>query len=127
MTDNPFELVRKFNHEIVGLPHRRFPYELNADEQEWLQTVFIEEANEFEQAWLADDLIGQVDALIDLIYFAMGGLTRLGVEPDKSLNIFNLQILLPPPSLIHPPFNRLQISNTPHNTQSPFSQTHNWF
>ena len=88
MTDNPFEMVRKFNHEIVQIPYRRFPYKLDRNEARWLAHVCEEEVSEFKDAYRAEDLIGQVDALIDLIYFAMGGLTRLGVEPDKALDIF---------------------------------------
>ena len=67
MSDNPFELVRKFNHEVVKLPVRRFPYDLGAQELNWLVDVFSEEGAELREAWLTDDLIGQVDALIDLV------------------------------------------------------------
>lgn len=81
-------MVETFNHEIIEIPHRRFPYELNDQEEDWLYEVFKEETQEFDEAWHQNDLIGQVDALMDLIYFAMGGLTRLGVSADKSLDIF---------------------------------------
>ena len=97
--ESPFKLVEKFNHELVGVPVRPFPYFLGQEEATWLFNVIWEERDElinvlaeermeFMDAWYDDEPIEQIDALMDLIYFAMGGLTRLGVTAEQSDEIF---------------------------------------
>ena len=88
MSVKPFHLVEKFNHELVGVPKREFKTRLDIDEYDWLREVLSEEMGEFIGSYYSDDFIGQVDALIDLIYFAMGGLTRLGVTADEAEAVF---------------------------------------
>lgn len=41
---------------------------------------FIEE--EVDELLEAEDIVGQADAYIDIIYFAVGGLVELGIEPS---------------------------------------------
>jgi len=59
--DTPIHLTRRKLHERV----------------ECLQ----EELGEFNEACQKQDLEGQVDALIDIIYFALGTLVMLGIKP----------------------------------------------
>ena len=86
--ESPFKLVEKFNHELVGVPVRPFPYFLGQEEATWLFNVIWEERDELISAYYANEPIEQIDALMDLIYFAMGGLTRLGVTAEQSDEIF---------------------------------------
>jgi predicted HAD superfamily Cof-like phosphohydrolase len=53
-------------------------------EREWLQGAISEEIDEeFEEAANLNDVVGQVDALADTIYFAIGGFIRMGVPHHK--------------------------------------------
>lgn len=85
---NPFELVETFNYDVVGIPKREWPHRLVVSEYDWFRGVIVEELDEFIDAYWHDRPIDQVDAIIDLIYFAMGGLVRLGIKPEQALDIF---------------------------------------
>lgn len=47
-----------------------------------------EEISEFEQADEANDLPGQVDAMLDLVYFALGILYKMGLSPLEINTLF---------------------------------------
>jgi hypothetical protein len=69
--------VIKFNRDILGIrPDGRRV--LTPVMKEWLCKALREEVDEFEAA--NEDYIGHVDALVDLIYFAVGGLYKLGLD-----------------------------------------------
>lgn len=87
---DPFKLVETFNKEVVEVPERTLGHKLVLAEAKWLVDTFQEESIEFVEAWDTNDTTGQVDALIDLIYFAMGGLTRLGLDSEQSNQIFQI-------------------------------------
>ena len=82
-----FEIVEKFNKEIVGID-RKGPITLEDKEFDWLICAFEEEIIELKEAKAKDDLIGQVDAIMDLIYFACGGITRMGIDHKMAKNVF---------------------------------------
>ena len=42
-----------------------------------------EEVQEFSDAHIIGDYVGCVDAMIDLMYFAVGVMYKMGVTPDK--------------------------------------------
>ncbi|MDR2052546.1 MAG: HAD family hydrolase [Treponema sp.] len=69
----------KFNHPVA-----RAPGTLNSDRVtargKWMQ----EELDEF---YAAKNIYEQADAMIDLIYFALGTLVEMGVEPDEIFEI----------------------------------------
>ena len=71
--------VRLF-HEKFGAPHPDAPTLLTPQRAkaraDWMQ----EEIEEFLQATA---LVDQADAMIDLIYFALGTLVEMGVPPDE--------------------------------------------
>jgi predicted HAD superfamily Cof-like phosphohydrolase len=56
-----------------------------ADEAE---LVINEEKIELEEAYQKSDYIGYIDALIDNIYFCLGGLVRIGLNADLVEEIF---------------------------------------
>jgi len=84
-----FQKVEEFNKTVIGID-RDINHLLATDEFEWLIGALHEECDELEEAFQKSDKVGQVDALIDLIYFACGGLTRMGVDHVKSEKIFSL-------------------------------------
>jgi predicted HAD superfamily Cof-like phosphohydrolase len=79
-----FRLVEEFNKEIVGID-RTEVQSLSPVEFKWLLCTFKEEIKELTDA---TDIVGQVDAIIDLIYFAAGGLTRMGISCAQAQSIF---------------------------------------
>ncbi len=81
-----FQLVEEFNKEIVGI-ERETPQLLEPKEFDWLIGALKEEVGELEEA---TNLTEQVDALIDLMYFASGGLTRMGIDHTTSRKIFEV-------------------------------------
>ena len=77
-----------------------------------------EELDEFAEA---KTVLDQTDAMLDLIYFALGTLTELGVEPDVLFNIVhnaNMQKLWPDGK---PRFQNGKVVKPPH-WQSPDQQ-----
>ena len=82
-----FAMVQHMNREIVKVPVREIGPIQDSKEVGYLIGCLREEIDEFEEA-IDQDFIGQVDALIDLIYFAAGGLTRMGIDSSLSEQIF---------------------------------------
>jgi len=72
--------VIHFNRDLLGLSRER-PQLLDARESLWLFQALLEEVQEFMEAHNEEaDLAKSVDALIDLLYFTIGGLYRLGLD-----------------------------------------------
>lgn len=78
-----WEMVRnfheKFNHPIAQTPCLLLEKRVVVRGR-WMQ----EELDEF---YDANNLYEQADAMIDLIYFALGTLVEMGIEPDKIFEI----------------------------------------
>jgi len=77
------EEVVYFNRELLGV-RRDTPALLSSEEAKWLVTALREEVSEFIEAH--DDqasVAHSTDALIDLIYFAIGGMARMGLSADQ--------------------------------------------
>jgi len=74
--------VVHFNREVLGIEQREKGL-LNRAELELTKKSLEEEVMEFEVAHGMHDYIGAVDALIDLMYFAVGGLHKMGVTVDE--------------------------------------------
>lgn len=82
-----YQQVVTFNHEVLGIEPRTLGV-MSDDEIDHLGKAIIEELNELHAAHDDSDIVGCVDALIDLLYFAKGGLYKLGVTDDKFSRIF---------------------------------------
>ena len=82
-----FTLVAEFNHDVLGIAPRTSQL-LNNDEADLLVVQLHEEAEELQIANDEGDYIDCVDALVDSIYFAMGGLYRLGITSRDYDKIF---------------------------------------
>lgn len=80
-----FSRVFKFNQEVVGLEPRKLDI-LEREEKAWLASCLREEVTELE---ISDQVVHQVDAVIDSIIFAMGGLFRLGLTEEQAQACFD--------------------------------------
>ena len=76
---NAFEKVQKY-HEVFGHRKPSVPTPLPQDRIIHRAGFMAEELAEFLKA-SPDDLVAQSDALIDLIYFALGTFVEMGVDP----------------------------------------------
>lgn len=77
--DKVKEFQIKFGHPVSGYP-KQMDHERALKRYNWM----LEEINEFIEA---DDIVEQADAMIDVIYFALGTLVEMGVRPDSLFNI----------------------------------------
>ena len=81
MIDSMMGEVARFHREITGQPMPDRPTQLSVERKRYALDHLHEEIGEFADAWEAGDLPGQVDALVDLIYVAMGRLLEMGFAP----------------------------------------------
>lgn len=71
--------VEQFNLEVCTLPIPAEPTIMDEQRLEWANTAMQEELTEFNGACEAGDVLEAADALIDLVYFALGRLIEMGV------------------------------------------------
>lgn len=71
--------VEQFNLEVCALPIPAEPSIMDEQRLEWANTAMQEELTEFNGACEAGDVLEAADALIDLVYFALGRLIEMGV------------------------------------------------
>jgi len=71
--------VEQFNLEVCALPIPAEPTIMDEQRLEWANTAMQEELTEFNGACEAGDVLEAADALIDLVYFALGRLIEMGV------------------------------------------------
>lgn len=76
--------VEGFHRAVVKVETPPTPRLLTPKRHEWAANFLNEELNEYCVAWNADDLPGAVDALVDLIYVAMGRLLEMGIPPSEA-------------------------------------------
>lgn len=80
--------VHYFNTEMLEVKTTQVDILLPSEAQ-WLEGALMEEIDEFREACAADDPVGMVDALIDSLYFAIGGMVRMGLSADQIRECFN--------------------------------------
>ncbi|MCL2096861.1 MAG: hypothetical protein FWH10_08170 [Oscillospiraceae bacterium] len=83
MLNEEFEQVKKF-HEVFGSPVSETPVKLTEQRAKFRAGFMLEEIEEFTES---DNIYDQADAMIDLIYFALGTLVEMGVKPKKIFDI----------------------------------------
>ena len=82
--------VYKFNKEIIGTQQPDKPQVLNRERLLFALTAMYEELHEFTVANNNNNIGEALDAMIDLIYFALGRVYELGISAelfDKCWNI----------------------------------------
>ena len=84
--NNEFDMVRdfhlQFNHPVSDKP-KLMKMDRAVKRSEWIR----EEVDELIEATINKDIYEQVDAFIDIIYFALGGLVEIGVKPAEIFSI----------------------------------------
>ena len=72
----------KFNHPVAEHP-RVMESERAHKRYNWMK----EEIDEFIEAVEQQDIVEQADAMIDVMYFALGTLVEMGIKPDALFEI----------------------------------------
>lgn len=75
--------VREF-HSKFGHPIADNPTQMSANRAKIRYKWMLEEINEFIEA---NEIVEQADAMIDVIYFALGTLVEMGIKPDNLFEI----------------------------------------
>ncbi|MCM3784344.1 HAD family hydrolase [Neobacillus mesonae] len=78
-----YEKVREF-HEKFNVPYADKPEAMPFQRRTERYLYMSEELNEFDEA---ETVVDQADAMIDLIYLALGTLVEIGVKPDALFDI----------------------------------------
>lgn len=78
MLEKFMTMVERFNREVIGLPIPDEPTRLSEERKIHAFEHLYEEVDEFDTA---DSLTDEVDALVDLVYVALGRLVEMGVAP----------------------------------------------
>jgi len=78
-----FESVRAF-HQAFGVPAAGLPHMMAPGRVSRRANWISDEVQEFRDAV---SLADQADAMIDIIYFALGGLVEMGIKPDGLFSI----------------------------------------
>lgn len=81
-----YNMVKEF-HKVFGHPYSDAPVSLNIDRATQRYGWMHEEIDEFIEAVKNGDVVEQADAMIDVIYFALGTLVEMGVEPERLFEI----------------------------------------
>lgn len=75
--------VFEFNHHVLGINPKNDVSELNWDDMWFTVKALNEEKDEYAEAYASHDTVGQVDALLDSIYFALGALYKMGLSEQQ--------------------------------------------
>lgn len=78
-----WDAVREF-HIKFGHPVADKPQQMSEERAKKRYNWMLEEINEFIEA---DEIVEQADAMIDVIYFALGTLVEMGIQPDTLFQI----------------------------------------
>ncbi len=76
-------MVKDFQ-EKFGHPYKDSPTMMDSDRAQKRYNWMLEEINEFLEA---EDIVEQADAMIDVMYFALGTLVEMGIRPDALFEI----------------------------------------
>lgn len=82
------EQVNEFNRRVLGI-EPRIAAPMSWAEADHLRKALAEEGDELAEASVRGDFVGQIDACIDAIYFALGGLYKMGLNPDAVSRMFH--------------------------------------
>lgn len=84
---SPFQQVIEFNATVLGIEQRPLTYP-QGPEIDHVIKCYHEEVVELSDAFQQGDFIGCIDANMDLIYFAIGSLYKMGLNADQMERIF---------------------------------------
>lgn len=78
-----WEKVKEFQIK-ANHPTSQIPTQINKHRVKTRYNWMLEELNEFLDA---EDIVEQADAIIDLMYFALGTLVEMGITPDDLFDV----------------------------------------
>lgn len=81
--------VYKFNQEIIGTKQPKVPEVLNRERLLFALTAMYEELHEFTVASNSNNVGESLDAIIDLIYFALGRAYEMGITEEQFKKCWN--------------------------------------
>jgi len=81
-----YEAVKAF-HKAFGHPVEERPKAITVERAKARANWMEEEIHEFLEATEKQDVVGMADAMIDLMYFALGTMVEMGVEPENLFQI----------------------------------------
>lgn len=82
--------VYKFNEEVIGTVQPEKPQVLNRERLLFALTALYEELGEFTEANNSNDVGEALDAMIDLIYFAIGRCYEMGITTVQFRQCWNI-------------------------------------
>jgi predicted HAD superfamily Cof-like phosphohydrolase len=80
-----FDQVGDFRHKM-GLPMSYFPHLLSASEASYFVRFIMEELSEYMRACEEHNLVDATDAIVDLVYVALGCAHAMGLPFDEVFN-----------------------------------------
>jgi predicted HAD superfamily Cof-like phosphohydrolase len=89
----PFHMVSEFQQKILGVDQAQVLSPLSQANKDHLYNCLIEEAIEMVDSHVipgtkSAQIVDAVDALMDSIYFAIGGLHKIGLSPHQMHECF---------------------------------------
>jgi predicted HAD superfamily Cof-like phosphohydrolase len=79
-----YQDVTLFNTMIIGIDHPDGKFKpLDEEQCHWFQKVVCEELDEYLAAYTQQDPNEQIDAVLDLVYFALGTLVKMGMTNQQ--------------------------------------------
>ena len=84
MLKKAYDAVLEFEEAVAPQEIPDEPTQLTTPQVEHRVSLMVEEIIEFKEA---ETLVEQADAIIDLIYFALGTCVKMGVEPGELFDI----------------------------------------
>lgn len=81
MTHKLDRQVEEF-HRALGLPVGDIPHMIDHERQELRVRLIQEEFAELQESFLAEDLEGAIDAIVDLLYVTYGTAVEMGVDVE---------------------------------------------
>lgn len=71
-----------FNEQVIGINNVELN-PLTKKQFDWINTFVLEELEEFKEAFEEQDIVKMVDAILDLIYGAMGTMKKMGLTREQ--------------------------------------------
>lgn len=81
-----FQKVEDFNRQVIDLPIPEKPAMLQKRRIKWAETALNEEINEFEAAAREGDILETADALLDMVFFALGRMVEMGIPASAIMD-----------------------------------------
>jgi len=83
--------IFQFNDQVLGLKDQDRPLQpltFKDGEHEFMLKALNEEIAEYTEGFEKQDIVTMVDSLLDLCYFAIGGLRRMGLTQNEACSCF---------------------------------------